>query len=328
MSGSSEPKRSLDTPIGEPVSGPRPEDFSGDAVAKAVLKESLEHPATIYPAAGSALALGWTFIIAASPASIALSLGFAFIGASAFVFNYVVKGPERAAARVNELRALRRKSKLATLDRLVIECQHACLPEGASEAVELKTAYTQLIEYLESQKESASAERFHLLAEDTLTQGLLVLEQALTVFNAVATVDVLTVQRELDGFMKQRSSTTNNETIKAIDLEIAGHQKRIALFNRRQEDIAQLFAQVNDIESALQTTYLELVDLNNQDIAVSLSDDGGAAQRLKSAVESARKVEQRLRGDHSENQETKDKYLKAYALNRNEQINGQISEDG
>jgi len=39
---------------------PSAEDFKGEAVQKAVLKETLEHPATIYPAAGSALALGWT----------------------------------------------------------------------------------------------------------------------------------------------------------------------------------------------------------------------------------------------------------------------------
>ena len=103
------PKQTLDK-------APVPDDFKGDAVAKAVLKETLEHPATIYPAAGSALALGWTVIIAASPTSVAITLGCAFVSASAFIYNYIVKGPDFAAAHIAKLRELRKAHKLAELD--------------------------------------------------------------------------------------------------------------------------------------------------------------------------------------------------------------------
>src|SRR5277367_2715327 len=103
-------------PKQEPGKMPGPDDFKGEAVAKAVLKETLEHPATIYPAAGSALALGWTFIIAASPTSVAITLGCAFLSASAFIYNYVVKGPDFAAAHIAKLRELRKTQRLAQLD--------------------------------------------------------------------------------------------------------------------------------------------------------------------------------------------------------------------
>src|SRR5262249_48226835 len=112
------------------VQTPKPEDFTGAAVERAVLKESLQHPATIYPLAASALALSWTVIVAPSPVSLGLMLGLAFTSASSFVYNYVVKGPERAQNYVNRLRELRRKCEVQSLDQLTVSFNRVGFGDG------------------------------------------------------------------------------------------------------------------------------------------------------------------------------------------------------
>jgi hypothetical protein len=62
----------------------------------------------------------------------------------------------------------------------------------------------------------------------------------------------------------------------------------------------------------LQSTYLELVDMQSHNQLGALNEDGGAATRLKSAVDVARSVERKLRGDDSEGQARRNKYLQAY----------------
>jgi len=305
--------RSRDAPKPVLDKAPGPDDFKADAVAKAVLKETLEHPATIYPAAGSALALGWTVIIAASPASVAITLGCAFVSASAFIYNYVVKGPDFAAAHIAKLRELRKTHKLAELDLLAQECQRVGLKQGVKEAQDLKAAYQHLSEYFKGHKDGVSVERFQVLAGDTLQQGVSVLQQALAIFQAVESIDIVTLQREVYEWWEERAKLNDGSPkAKALDMQIDAHKKQIELYNKRENDLEQLFAQSTEIETALKSTYLELVDLGNESPKRFLADDGDAASRLQSAVDVARRVEQKLRGEDPEDQEKKQKYLKAY----------------
>ncbi|MBX9691597.1 MAG: hypothetical protein K2Z81_04375, partial [Cyanobacteria bacterium] len=83
---------------------PTADDFRTQAVEKAVLNESLKNPATIYPLCASILGTIWS-VAQTSELSVAVSLGLAFVSASAFIYNFVVKGPEKAANHVAKLRA-------------------------------------------------------------------------------------------------------------------------------------------------------------------------------------------------------------------------------
>jgi hypothetical protein len=313
MFGRTDSKRTQDAPTAELSKKPQAEDFTGDAVAKAVLKETLEHPATIYPAAGSALAVAWTLMIAASPTSVAFAVGCAFVGASAFIYNYVIKGPDRAAAYVAKLRELRRTHSLLELDQFARDCRKAGLREGFKSANDLKAAYQHITDYLATHKDGISADRFMVLAEDTFQEGTRILGQALAIYSAVETLDVPTLQNEIENWKTRRSTMNDNlPSSKALDAQIDSNTRQIALYTEQQSELTQLFAQVNEIETALQSTYVELVGLQNRNLAASLTEDGGAATRLKTAVDVARRVEQRLRGDDKEDQEKRDKYLKAY----------------
>jgi hypothetical protein len=292
---------------------PKAEDFTGEAVSKAVLKETLEHPATIYPVAGSALAVAWTVMVAASPTSVAFALGCAFVGASAFIYNYVIKGPDRAAAYVTKLRELRRSHSLIEIEQFALECSRNGLVEGARGARELKSAYISLTDYLSSHKEGIAADRFGVLAEDTFQEGVSILQQALAIYKAIEVTDIAVLQKDLDRLKRQRASLDpKSQLIKSVDVQMEAAQHRIDLEIQQQNQLAQLFAQASEIEAALQSTYIELIDMQSHNQLGALNEDGGAANRLKSAVDVARRVERKLRGDDSESQAKRDKYLQAY----------------
>ena len=313
MFGGNQRNTSRDAPTQQTGKKPKAEDFTGEAVSKAVLKETLEHPATIYPAAGSALAVAWTVMVAASPTSIAFALGCAFVGASAFIYNYVIKGPDRATAYVTKLRELRRSHSLIEIEQFALDCSRNGLVEGARGARELKSAYVSLTDYLNSHKEGIAADRFGVLAEDTFQEGVSILQKALAIYQAIEATDSGVLQKDLDRLKRQRASLDpKSQLVKSIDIQIEAAQHRIDLEAQQQNQLAQLFAQSSEIEAALQSTYLELVDMQSHNQLGALNEDGGAATRLKSAVDVARSVERKLRGDDSESQAKRNRYLQAY----------------
>lgn len=294
----------------KPVKPPTEEDFKGKAVSTVVLKESVEHPATIYPLAVSAIALGWTMIIAPSPVSIGVSLGLAFVGCSSFVYNFVVKGPEKAEAHITKLRELRRAHELLELNDLASECESNGLYEAGKEARELKAAYEELVQFLNKSK-NMSSQRFRLLAQESFEQGFSVLRQALEIHKAMSSVDVAKLTNEIRNWSADLQNVrAGGPEEKIFKKKIESHERRVDLYAKSMNKLAQLIAESNEIESALQSTYIELVDLGNQDLDYFLREDGGAANRLRGAVDVARKVEERMRGgEDGELDALKSKYL-------------------
>src|SRR5262249_5166786 len=143
-------------------------------------------------------------------------------------------------------------------------------------------------------------------------QGGSLLRQAVDTYKALDSVDIEALQSQLKKWQKERKGLDDvNQRAKALDKLIEAQQARIDLCGQRQKQITQLLAELNDIESELQATYLELVDLGNQDPIAKLNEDGGARTRLKSRREAARQVEQELRGDSLEDQQLTEEYRRA-----------------
>ena len=73
-------------PAGQPPVGRKPtaEDFTPRAVQRAVLRDTLQHPATILPGALATVAALWSVAIDLSPASLLAVLGFGFVSAAAW----------------------------------------------------------------------------------------------------------------------------------------------------------------------------------------------------------------------------------------------------
>ena len=99
-------KAKKDAVVG-PSKVPGPEDFTRKAIYRAVLKDTLQHPLTIFPAAASALGGLYMGLFGLDPSSLAVVFGGALLGAGAWVFNYFIRGEALAERRVQKLRELR-----------------------------------------------------------------------------------------------------------------------------------------------------------------------------------------------------------------------------
>lgn len=299
-----------------PITKPNPEDFAPGKVAMDVRTDILCHPATIYPLVGS---IGAAVCAVFIPATLPLTAGLATVGLIAsggsWYYNYVLKGEEKVAQRYADLRQQRRLYEEQELQQLMLECKKVKFASGVAEANELNAAYQPLLDYFQeklAKRSIATVEQFQLLAADTYKQGVSVLEKALDVTKALSAFNIKALEREVEEWKEELSKAKEGSTkAKTLEQQIASHTRRLDLYNKRQDLQLELLAQVNEIECALQTTYLELVDLGNGDISSFLDRDSDASHRLRTAVEAARRVEDRLKGRNSEDEHQLDKYRKA-----------------
>src|SRR5215475_3319536 len=144
---------------------PTAEDFTPRAVQRAVLHDTLQHPATILPGALATVAALWSVAVDLSPASLLAMLGFGFVGAAAWVINYVGRGDTLAEQHVQKLRALRADYERREVEELALACQHAGFSAGTKEVQELTAAYHKLRHFLVEQQSGqgqASGERFRV----------------------------------------------------------------------------------------------------------------------------------------------------------------------
>ena len=288
---------------------PTAEDFTPRAVQRAVLQDTLQHPATILPAALAAVAALWSVAIDLSPASLMAALGFGFISAAAWVINYIGRGDKLVEQHIQMLRALRDDYERREVEELGVVCQRVGFRAGAKEAQELTEAYTKLHQFLVGQRTGQgheSGERFRALAEETYRHGVAILQRALNLFQALQRVDVETLERERQDWIRQRQQEGPSES---LERNIEAHTKRLERYRQREEELRTLIAHLNELETALETAHLEVIDLVGQGVSVGpLASD--AASHLERAVEAARRVEQRLLGVGAEDSRADEEYLK------------------
>jgi len=285
------------------------EDFTPRAVQRAVLQDTLQHPATILPGALATVAALWSVALDLSPASLLAMLGFGFISAAAWVINYVGRGDTLAEHHVQKLRALRADYERREVEELALACQRAGFSAGTKAGQELTAAYHKLHHFLVEQQAAgegqASGEQFRVLAEDTYRHGVAILHRALNLFQALQGVDVDTLEQERQAWLRQRAQEGSSES---LERNIESCTKRLDRYRRRAEELQTLIAQLNELETALETTYLEVVDLVGQEASAGLFESGAAAH-LERAVAAARRVEQRLRGFGSADTRADEEYL-------------------
>jgi hypothetical protein len=235
-------------------------------------------------------------------------LGFGFVGAVAWVINYVGRGDTLAEQHIRNLRALRTEYERREVEELALACHRAGFVAGAKEAEELTDAYHKLQQFLVQQpagQEHASSERFRVLAAETYRHGVAILHRALNLFQALQGFDVHTLEQERQAWLSQRQQEGPSES---LGRNIEAHTKRLDRYRQREEELHTLIAQLNELETALETAYLEVIDFVGQDAGAGLFESSAATQ-LERAVAAARRVEQRLRGFGDEDTQADEEYL-------------------
>jgi hypothetical protein len=298
---------------------PTPQDFTPEAIQRAVLAETLQHPATILPWAGSAVAGVWTLLMGATPESVIALMTGLFAGTAAWVVNYYIRGDTRAKNHVEKLRVLRREHDVESLEELEANCIKAQFKQGAKEAAELKQAYLKFGEFLSGRPKRADdlqSQRLSVLAEDTYREGRAILAKALQVFKALKSVNVESLRAERDE-LKKTIKTCKKTQVGSFEQQLEVQQKRIDLYEKQEGLLEQLITESNELEAALETAYLEAVDLVAQDAELT-TWQSGAGTRLERAVEGARRAEERLRELSNGTRPEDQMYLNVYKSKQKE----------
>ncbi len=218
------------------------------------------------------------------------------------MFNYFVRGEALAEKRVTRLRERRERYHDREVASLEAEWSQAGLAEGVQQARELREAYQKLDAFLkqrlaERPDGGLGVQRLMVLAEDTYRQGAAILRSALQTFQAIQQVDHEKLRQELAAWQEELRTVqlagAEATRIESLETRIVSHQRRLELFGERVESIDRLFAESEALEAALESTYLEAVDLQGPE---ALLGHGDAASELERAVGAARRVEDRLRG--------------------------------
>ncbi len=298
------------------IKEPKPEDFSQAAVSRAVFSEAIQHPTTLFPAAAGILGTLYMLLINFDKLPFAVAVGGGIAGIASYVYHYFVRGEKLGAEYVNTLKAKRVRSKERQAVNMEEECRKAGFMDGEKESRELKESFTRLHSFLKDKVEKKrvmTAERFMLLAEQNYNQGIHLLQKALVLFNVLKEIDNVQLEEEKAAFqralneMARREDDSQKPVMEALYSKIKSHDKRLEKYEERKEGLQLLMAQLEELEAALDTAYLEMADLVDDETFGKRTD---VASNLEKAVDQARRVEERLRGKHDEKPDD-DIYAKA-----------------
>lgn len=298
----------------EPARDKRPsaDDFTPEAVRREVFQQTLQHPATVLPLAVGLVAGLWSAVIGVSEPSLALMLASGFVATSAWIVNFFVRGEDRAARHVRELRERRAAIHHKEGSEIVELCERAGFAEGAKEARDLQAAFAKLRAFLDKQGaegENLSVDRFRVLAEDSHQDGVRILRRALSIHEALGSIDVRVLVQERDAWLASRAGLPDSERA-ALDRRIESHTKRVDLFRERERVLPLLLAEANEIETALENAHLAAVDLVGEGARAPF-ENGRPATELEAAVQAARRVEERLRDLGTREQDHDHEYIEA-----------------
>ncbi len=289
--------RQRDAPA-DGVRRPTAEDFKAGAVQKAVLSKTIQHPLTLIPGA-SGLLVGAFSVVQLSPVGLAVGLGMAFLGTAHWAWKFFFRGQQLAQEHVEQLRAMREQAAEQEFIQLEASLEFAGFEDGAKEARELKAAYEKLLNVISQHfaEDDLTAERFRALAKDTFRQGAAILQRAQKTYEALQSLDVDALRREHKAWTKQLAKLDEHSPNGAVlRRQIESHEKRIESYGQREQLLQELIAESDGLESALESSSLQVLDLRGRDASVVFESEGSAT-RLERAVEAARRVEERLQGN-------------------------------
>ncbi len=304
---------------------PTAEDFTDKAVRKAVLKETLQHPLTVFPLAASLVSLFYMSLINPDPLAFLAGVGSGAVSIGAWIVNYFFRGEKYAEKYINEMRSRREYYKEHQLSRLLEDCKKQKFRRGEQAFIELNEAYETLCRFLNDhlQKGDMSAQRFLVLAEDAFQKGIGIIKESLNTFMALKAVnqeklnhEVKNWRRELEE-LENRVLQTQTESVRydthaaSLSRKIKSHQKRLELYRQMKVKLEELLAECEQLEGSLESAYLQVVEMVGRPPETMFK--GRAATDLERAVSAAKRVEDRLRSKDAAYDDNDEEYLESGA---------------
>lgn len=276
---------------------PAIDEITPESLSRKVLSEALQHPTTLVPAAASILSGLYLVLIQPSPTAFAATLAAGSAALISTLFHYFIRGERIMQREVAKHTRVRKESERKGAEELIEQCRSIGFDQGAQAIRELLAAYDRLTGFLRdtfSSERRSSAERFRVLGDEVLRQGLVLVHRSLDLYVAIRKLDYEKLQAEMVQWQRELDSgmAPDSEVQEFLKGRLASHRKRLELHTSHQKNLLANLSQCEILEASLDAGYLELVD-----IAAGGEASGGvtSAQSLEKLVETTRKVEEKLR---------------------------------
>lgn len=273
-------------------------DLSSGAIEKHILNETIQNPLTTFSAAAAVLAGLYMLAFGVNQPSLLLTAMAGFLSIGTFIFNYFIRGEKLAQEYVRAQLAKQRAARENEIVGIYNEFKKLGAVEGEQAATELGQAYQKFKNFLQAHAAtSASMQtmRLHILAEETYFKGVDVLQNALAISHALREIEVKKLEREVQDWQKQRGQLqAENRELNALERRIELNQGRIVSYRQRESALAELFAECEACEAALEEAYMQFAGAEAAKVLPKPNVDD-AITRLETAVAAARRVETRLR---------------------------------
>ena len=273
---------------------PKADDFSAGSVERVIWSEALQHPATLYPAGVAILGAVAMGALGFNRVTLGMTLFGSMISLGSIVYNYFIRGEDLAREHIAELHEQRRKVKEDTADDIAAACTELGFTEGLEAVNELRDAHRKLEGFLNKQDKNKSAQRFAIMAEDSYQEGLQLLQSALATVRVLGDIDDERLESELrilreEGLALEKRIAAEGDHLRpqheAVQTRMNTLERRLTLYRDRRNALAGLMAQCEVLEAALETAYLELVDLVGAEVTHRQAHH---ATKLEEAVAAAR----------------------------------------
>ena len=271
---------------------PTYQDFTGGAAKRAVLKDTVQHPLTIFPIA-LGVAAGFLTVVTQEPLVLLTALGLVGSGALVWIYNFGIRGEARAGVYIAEQRKLQSEFDRQAIQRIRTECEEAGWDEGRKEAGELEDAYLSAKTTLTAKDGGNDVLRFEGMTDGALKEGIELLQRGLATFLALQRTDVAELEGEKSRWEKElRKNSVDDRTRRSLQERIDSHTRTISVYRENEASLSDVIVKVNGIGNALEQVNLAASRGTVGDLFMT----GGVASQLELAVRAASKVEERLRG--------------------------------
>jgi hypothetical protein len=239
-------------------------DFSQKAIQRAVLKEGLAHPLTLFPPA-LGLISGLAGFLFSVPLLFAIMAGTFVIGAGSIIVNIFLLSERSASRYIRRLNAkLKEHEKyvLASLEKDLLECssikggEHYA-PQGVEQFRRIQEKYQNVLDLLEQKLSSGELTfgRFSGAAEQVYLSTLNNLKQVVATLQSAGTIDPGYIEGRLEqlAMLKQKSEADGKE--------VDTLKKRRALREEQLDKVNHLLTRNEEAMTEMETTTAAIADM-------------------------------------------------------------------
>jgi len=246
-------------------------DFSKPSVEKAVFKDTITHPASVYPASITILG-GIGFALFQSPIALAAAGAGLAVGIGGWLFNHYYRRDYFSRKYMEQLHAQLRQETIRRLESLELDLKNSGCILGVRQLPRLGAKFQNFTEILESKldKTEMTYGRYLGLAEQVYLGALDNLQEVASMTKSLSSMDADYIHVRLKELARDKSSDAREE-------EATLHE-RLDLLKKTQDDIQDLISDNESAMTSLDKTTTELARIKtrkgqaNVDLEVAMKE--------------------------------------------------------